>query len=245
MNRELFMRDLARFLSDLPAEEREQALNYYEDYFEDAGPENEQKVIEELGSPVDVAKQIKSVNQEQIFYGEGSAQKSTAAPKVMNHSYGNQGNFQNNGYGNPSNYAENAGQASHEKNWTQNPGKIALVIILAILAIPVGLPLVSALFGVAIALIACLFSLFVSLFAVGGTLVFSGGAGIVCTIFALSGGHIASSILALGFSLILIAVGLFLLWLGVIFCSKGIPAVWKATVYCCRSIGKGIKHFFS
>ena len=41
MNRQLFMRDLARFLSDLPVEEREQALNYYEDYFEDAGPENE------------------------------------------------------------------------------------------------------------------------------------------------------------------------------------------------------------
>lgn len=267
MNRELFMRDLARFLSDLPAEEREQALNYYEDYFEDAGPENEQKVIEELGSPVDVAKQIKSVNQEQIFYGEGSAQKNTAAPKVMNHSYGNQRNFQNNGYGNQENFqnysygnqenfqnngygnssnsARNAGQASREKNWTQNPGKIALVIILAILAIPVGLPLASALFGVAIALIACLFSLFVSLFAVGGALVFSGGASIVCTIFALSGGHIASSILALGFSLILIAVGLFLLWLGVIFCSRGIPAVWKAVVYCCRGIGKGIKHFFS
>jgi len=267
MNRELFMRDLARFLSDLPAEEREQALNYYEDYFEDAGPENEQKVIEELGSPVDVAKQIKSVNREQISYGEGSAQKNIAAPKVIlekdssnaggqnnanchqgsfqNNNWGNQSNFQNNGYGNPGSFSENAGQTAQKGSWTQNPVKMTLVIILAILAIPVGIPLVSALFGVAIALFACLFSLFVSFFAVGSALVFSGGAGIVCTIFALAGGHYASSILALGFSLILIAVGLFMLWLGIVFCCKGIPAVWKAVVFCCRSIGKGIKHFFS
>lgn len=243
MNRQLFMRDLARFLSDMPAEEREQALNYYEDYFEDAGPENEQKVIEELGSPVDVAKQIKAVNRDHISYGEGSARKDMAAPKVM------QGQNTGNGNGNFGGFYESTGQAtpgnSSPKNWTQNPGKITLVIILAILAIPVGLPLASALFGVVIAVIACFFSLFVALFAMGGALVFSGGAGIVCTIFALAGGHYASSILALGFSLILLSVGLFLLWLGILFCSKGIPAVWKGTVYCCRGIAKGIKHFFS
>lgn len=241
MNRQIFMRDLARFLSDIPAEEREQALNYYEDYFEDAGSENEQKVIEELGSPVDVAKQIKAVNRDQISYGEGSARKDMAAPKVMQeHSAGN-GNSQG-FYGSTS---QSAPGNSSTKSWTENPGKITLVIILAILAIPVGLPLICSLFGIAIAIIACFFSLFVALFAVGGALLFSGGAGIVCTIFALAGGHYASSILALGFSLILLSVGLFLLWLGILFCSKGIPAVWKGTVYCCRGIARGIKHFFS
>ena len=276
MNRELFMKDLARFLSDLPAEEREQALKYYEDYFEDAGGENEQKVIEELGSPVDVAKQIKCVNRDQISYGEGSARKDIAAPKVIpgeragtenagsgnfqNNGYGyqgnfsgnphgSQGNFSGNYYSNQGNFSGNTGYASQEnsqeKSWTQSPGKVALVIILAVLAVPVGLPLICAIFGVAIALIACLFSLFVSLFATGGALVISGGAGIVCTVFAAVSGHYASSILALGFSFLLLSVGLFLLWLGVIFCGKGIPAVWKAVVYCCRGIGRGCKHFFS
>lgn len=248
MNRQLFMRDLARFLSDLPAEEREQALNYYEDYFEDAGPENEQKVIEELGSPVDVAKQIKSVNRDQISYGEGSARKDMAAPKVMQGSGGGYTGT-NDSTGNAGGFYGGMGQTSQgssgSKSWTQNPGKVALVIILAILAIPVGLPLICSLFGVAIAVIATLFSLFVALFAMGGALVFSGGAGIVCTIFALAGGHFASGVLALGFSLILLSVGLFLLWLGILFCNKAIPAVWKATVYCCRGIGKGIKHIFS
>ncbi len=251
MNRQLFMRDLARFLSDLPVEEREQALKYYEDYFEDAGPENEQKVIKELGSPVDVARQIKTVNKDQISYGEGSARKDMAAPKVMqgsgagNTSYTSNTNSTGNASGFYGGMGQTAPENSSSQNWTQNPGKITLVIILAILAIPVGLPLICSLFGVAIAVIACLFSLFIGLFAMGGALVFSGGAGIVCAIFSLVGGHYASSILALGFSLILISVGLFLLWLGILFCSKGIPAVWKGTTYCCRSIAKGIKHFFS
>lgn len=244
MNRQLFMRDLNRFLADLPTEEREQALNYYEDYFEDAGIENEQKVIEELGSPVDVAKQIKSVNREHISYGEGSAAKDIAYPKVMEKNAS-----QNNHYYNGQNYSGNNSFAPQgnqgKKSWSQDPGKVTLVVILAVLAIPVGLPLLSALFGVAISIIACLFSLFIVLFVTGGALVLSGIAGIVCTVFAAIGGHYASSILTLGFSLILVSVGFILLWLGVLFCSKGIPAVWKLVIKCCRGIGKGIKKFFS
>lgn len=240
MNRELFMRDLNRFLSDLPAEEREQALNYYEDYFEDAGAENEQKVIEELGSPVDVAKQIKSVNRDHISYGEGSAARNTAVPKVMraDDGYGNQGNF--------SQYSSyNSQETITKEPWTQNPGKITLVVILAIFAIPVGIPVLSALFGIAVSIIACLFSLFIVLFVTGGALVLSGVASIACAVLAAISGHYASSILTLGFSLILIPVGLLLLWLGVFFCGKGIPAIWKLTVKCCRGIGRGIKNFFS
>lgn len=240
MNRQLFMRDLNRFLADLPTEEREQALNYYEDYFEDAGIENEQKVIEELGSPVDVAKQIKSVNREHISYGEGSAAKAIAYPKVMEDST-SQHSQQNHSENNIFHPQENKAK----KSWTQDPGKVTLVVILAVLAIPVGLPLLSTLFGVAVSIIACLFSLFIVLFVMGGALVFSGIAGIVCTVFAAIGGHYASSVLTLGFSLILISLGLILLWLGVLFCSKGIPAVWKLIIKCCRGIGKGIKNFFS
>ena len=83
MNKEIFLRELRRFLADIPEEEREQALTYYEDYFEDAGPENEQKVIQELGSPIDVAKQIKATNQENIAYGQGNDfQKDKAYPNV-------------------------------------------------------------------------------------------------------------------------------------------------------------------
>ena len=49
---------LREALAGLPDEERENAMRYYQDYFLDAGAENEQKVIDELGSPADVAAAI-------------------------------------------------------------------------------------------------------------------------------------------------------------------------------------------
>ena len=52
------MAALRRALSVLPEEERANALRYYEEYFDDAGPENEAKAIEELGEPAKVAAQI-------------------------------------------------------------------------------------------------------------------------------------------------------------------------------------------
>ena len=51
MNREEFLSQLERLLYDIPAQEREEALEYYNGYFDDAGKEKEAEVIQELGSP--------------------------------------------------------------------------------------------------------------------------------------------------------------------------------------------------
>ncbi len=59
MNRERFLKQLERLLSDIPESERREAMEYYQNYFEDAGPENEDLIIEELGSPQEVASSIK------------------------------------------------------------------------------------------------------------------------------------------------------------------------------------------
>lgn len=58
MNKEEFMLELINKLKKLPEEEKEVALTYYKEYFEEAGTENEEKVIQELGNPTEVAKQI-------------------------------------------------------------------------------------------------------------------------------------------------------------------------------------------
>ena len=55
MSRWEFMRQLEELLSDISPNEREEALQYYNDYFNDAGRENEQEVIAALGSPEQVA----------------------------------------------------------------------------------------------------------------------------------------------------------------------------------------------
>ncbi len=59
MNRIGFLRQLEELLRDIPDNERREAMEYYRNYFEDAGPENEEKIIEELGSPAKVAESIK------------------------------------------------------------------------------------------------------------------------------------------------------------------------------------------
>ena len=64
-----FLGDLSRLLADLPEEERKQALHYYEDYFVDAGEDHEQDVLKELGSPEDIADQIKNDGTGAISYG--------------------------------------------------------------------------------------------------------------------------------------------------------------------------------
>ena len=65
MNRVEFMETLSRLLQDIPEEDRIDALKYYNDYFDDAGSENEQNVIEELESPEKVAMKIKADREAQ------------------------------------------------------------------------------------------------------------------------------------------------------------------------------------
>jgi uncharacterized membrane protein len=55
-----FMKELESLLSDIPLEEREEAIQYYNDYFEDAGADHEEEVIKELVSPSKVASIIKA-----------------------------------------------------------------------------------------------------------------------------------------------------------------------------------------
>lgn len=75
MNRMQFMRELSRLLSDISEAEREEALEYYENYFEDAGAEREAEVIRELGSPGKVAAIIKAdLNADAGNYGEYTEQ---------------------------------------------------------------------------------------------------------------------------------------------------------------------------
>ena len=60
MSREEFMKQLEILLTDVSEEEKQEALSYYRSYFEDAGVENEERILKELESPEKVAATIKS-----------------------------------------------------------------------------------------------------------------------------------------------------------------------------------------
>lgn len=58
MTKKEYMEQLKARLKRLPKEDFERAVEYYEEYFAEAGEENEQKAIEDLGNPQEAADQI-------------------------------------------------------------------------------------------------------------------------------------------------------------------------------------------
>ena len=58
MRKYAYLARLEELLAALPAQERQEALNYYEEYFDAAGSENEEKTAAELGDPAVVARNI-------------------------------------------------------------------------------------------------------------------------------------------------------------------------------------------
>ena len=71
MNKQTYLAKLAQLLAPLPEQERQDALNYYEEYFDAAGPEAEDATAAELGDPADAARKI--------LEGEGLMLDSTQA----------------------------------------------------------------------------------------------------------------------------------------------------------------------
>lgn len=87
MKRNEFLRQLERLLCDIPENERREAIEYYQNYFEDAGPEKEAQIIEELGSPQEVAASIK-----RNLFGEDYEDYDFVKEKKQQNAYENQQN---------------------------------------------------------------------------------------------------------------------------------------------------------
>lgn len=53
-----YLAKLDKYLRKLPKEDYQEAMDYFSEYFEEAGPENEAQVITELGTPKEAARDI-------------------------------------------------------------------------------------------------------------------------------------------------------------------------------------------
>ena len=81
MNRAEFMAALEAQLRDITTEERDEALKFYNEYLDEAGPENEAAVLAELGSPQKVACIIRANCGFGVPAVRDAAEKSTAPEK--------------------------------------------------------------------------------------------------------------------------------------------------------------------
>lgn len=165
MNRTEFMSQLERLLQSITPAEREEALQYYNDYFDDAGEENEQEVIEALGNPARVAENIKrdlgGNAGESAFRG---AQPSDRAVVEYGKAESGPGGFYEQSTLNQT--PDSLTEGSRSQEYTQNPGvkkgmpgwAIVLISIAVVFASPI-------LFGLAVGLLGLLFGILVTWFA--------------------------------------------------------------------------------
>ncbi len=149
MNRVEFLAELEQRLSGIPEEERQAAIQYYADYLTDAGEENEDEAIRELGSPEKVAESIKA-----DYYGT-EFDESRFDHKDYMEKYGHRSSQRADsensagGAAGSTDYGSGSGQKSAP--WTSNGLKIVLIILIAIVIWPVTLGVAGGVLGVAAA----------------------------------------------------------------------------------------------
>lgn len=262
MNRIEYMRRLAALLQDVPAEERVATMQYYNDYFDDAGEENEEKVIEELGSPEQVAAEMKAglgrrtedtgefretgyadpkFEKKAVpvrYPGTGSQNKDTGNPYSKGTDAGSQ---PGNGYGygmgqneNNSQYSgPNGGESPEREPWTSSGLKIVLVILIILVAAPVLIPLVIAFAACVFVFGIAGFVIFIALVAVAAALAVSGLVLFVKGTFILVSSP-AAAMAVMGVGMILGVVGTVATVAAVRLCMIVLPGLFRFVVELCR-----------
>lgn len=225
MSRVQFMEQLKKLLADISEEERQEALAYYENYFDDAGEEQEAKVIRELGSPGKVAAIIKedlknSAHDYGEFTEQGFQDERTEDNRQMPQSRAERGY-----------HAERKG----------GKASVILVLILLVFISPLIKGTVGGIFGIIVTLILLPFLI---TFGIGAAVIglFVAAVGMIGAGIGMCVSLPAFGVLAIGLGLILLALALagvvFVVWVA----SKALPAVLrKFTDFCGRIVNRGRK----
>lgn len=125
MTRQEYMEQLKKYLKRLPKEDYENAIEYFSEYFDEAGLQKEQQVMKELGEPKEAARELllnllqESVENDQDIVEEKAAVQPEAASGGKKRS----------------------------------PGKIILLAILVLCASPVSLALLVGVLAVLLAVV--------------------------------------------------------------------------------------------
>lgn len=144
MNRVEFLAELEQRLSGIPEEERQEAMQYYVDYLADAGEENEDEAIRELGSPEKVAESIKA-----DYYGT-EFDESRFDHRDYMEKYGQHFSQREDSESRAAGSAEHGnGTAQKGVPWTSSGLKILLIILIAIVVWPLTLGIAGVVIGAA------------------------------------------------------------------------------------------------
>lgn len=222
MNRIEFMTELASLLQDIPAEERRDAMQYYNDYFDDAGEGQEQQVIEELESPKKVAEKIKA---DMTGFRQEEEKPNMPATKEQTQQ---------------SRQQTQQGYQQTQQGYQQAPppksdrtSKIILIIAIVLVGLPIVLPVGLGGLCVVSGVVISLFALFLGLVIAAGAIAVTGIAlfvsGLLCLVPELAVGFAL-----MGIGMILTVIGAVALVGAVKLCMAAIPGICRGIVWICR-----------
>lgn len=218
MNRVDFLAELERMLADLPEEERQAAVQYYADYFADAGVENEAAVIRELGSPEKTAESIRA-----DYYGR-EFDESKYDRKDYMEKYSRQ---TSDGQGSTQAAADTSGNA--KKPWTSRGLKILLIVLIAIVVWPVTIGIICTVLGLAAAAVCFFAALVIAAVAV----LIAGGATAVAGLLMFAA-YPSAALVTLGAGILLFVLGLIASVGTVKLCMIVYPAMFRGFIELCR-----------
>lgn len=260
MNRQEFMKRLEELLTDISTEEKEEALAYYTGYFEDAGEENEEKIIRELESPEQLAATIKAGLREDAtgeYTERGYQMARTEAPETNNQesnyqqdSYQQQQTYEQQGTTNGEQSYKQQGAYNQQQSYNQNtntnrntsapqPPKnnsatIILIVIIAAVTFPLWIGLVGGVFGIFVGILGIMIGIVATLFGLTIAGLVGGFALFGTGIVSLCTGGLASGLFLMGMGALMVAIGILFLILGVLFCGQFLPWVLRGFVKLCR-----------
>jgi uncharacterized membrane protein len=242
MNRSEFETKLQDNLQSIPFEERENAMKYYREYFDDAGFENEQQVLAELESPDIIADGIKKDLGYDLVDRTVNPQEGKTASS-QNHSEDTASGQTATGIPNPEFASEEKSNTNANTSKFPNDhigfGRFQFptwaVILFAILFVPVVIPVVSGVFGAAVGLFFGLIGMAIGFFAAAVGIFVGGIALVVWGITSIVAGMLFNGILLIGLGLAMIGLGLMFLVLAIQFFAVWIPQFFRWVVQLFRN----------
>ncbi|MCL1816113.1 MAG: DUF1700 domain-containing protein [Clostridiales bacterium] len=237
-----YLAELRRLLATLPAEERETALTYYEEYFADAGSKESERIFAELGPPKTLAEQILSGYGRDYLDSQpkSSSTHVPARPEDAAKARREEEEARVAAAQAEAEHARLAREQTHASSakkentaYTANPNRsgpsVLLIVFLTLLALPLLLPLVIVIFSLIFALAALIFGLGIG----AGALVLAMLAGGIATLVAgfamlpISG---LEALLSCGVGLALLGSGCIMLLICVFMLVKVVPAIFRFSI---------------
>ena len=222
MNRIEYMTKLASLLQDIPEVERRDAMKYYNDYFDEAGEENEEQVIREFGAPEEVAENIKADLKGKTEDITGSQQEQSSS-QYQTQEQQKQKSDQSSEY--------QYGMSEKKKN--DRIWEIVLIVILAIIIGPVLIPLVGGILAAGLAIVLTVIVGVIALVIAGASIAIAGIALVISGLIILLP-QTAAGLALIGSGLMILVIGVIatvgfgklcaFIWDGI---AKGISFLWR------------------